>query len=190
MSLFLRSLFKFLLNMPVIGNLLKMSDSILLGAVYGTYLIEQYEESLNYAFYGLSRKRKKHGDNPNWDIMDYAIKSATKLNRRSDYEKLYQLAIASPDSVEGREVGKIILRLAMWAHTFKDREGVVELVNLASHTDKTWGEPDFLMGWFNMPSDESINYFRQAIEKDESYKKRILNDTACNRHSNIIAEFQ
>jgi len=190
MGMLVRTLFRFVLNFPLIGNLLKKSDSLVLGAAYGSLLIQNYEESLQFALHGLTRKRKRFTDHTRWDwweFMKLGIESAYKMYSCVDYEKLRDLILDGPEPDENREIAKLLIKLSALGYSCKDKKGTLKLVELAGATDKTWGEPDYLIGWFNLPSEDSVRYFKQAIEKDPSYKSKILNDNVCNKYPDIIA---
>jgi hypothetical protein len=181
----------FVLNTPIIGDLLKLSDSIVIGSVAGAYSSQNYELCLQYALHGLTRKRKKISGHDRWiwwQYMKYGMESAYKTYTCVDYEKLRDLALSGPAPEEEREVGETLVKLSALGYACKDKEGAVSLIKLAGKTDKSWGEPDFLLGWFNLPGDESVHYFKQAIEKDSSYKSKILNNERCTKYPDIIAQ--
>jgi hypothetical protein len=190
---FIRSIFKFVLRVPVLGSLLKLSDTVVLGSMYGSYSIQNYEDALQYALHGLTRKRNKITEHTRWvwwEFMKYGIESAYKIYSCLDYEKLRDLVLVGPKPDEKREIAKALVKLSALGYSCKDKEGTLKLVELAGATDKTWGEPDYLMGWFSLPSEESVSYFKQAIEKDSSYKSRILNDKGCNKYPDLIAQLK
>ena len=182
----------FVLNTPIIGDLLKLSDTVVMGSVAGAYFSQNYELCLQFALHGLTRKRKKITEYKRWiwwqQYMKFGTDSAYEIYSCADYEKLRDLALGGPAPEEHREVAEILVKLSTLAYACKDKEGSVSLIKLAGKIDKSWGEPDFLLGWFNLPSDESVHYFNQAIEKDSSYKSKILNDKRCNKYPDITAQ--
>jgi hypothetical protein len=120
----------------------------------------------------LTRKRKKITEYKRWiwwqQYMKFGADSAYEIYSCADYEKLRDLALNGPTSEEEREVGEILVKLSALGYACKDKKGAVSLITLAGRTDKSWREPDFLLGWFNFPGDESVRHFKQAIEKDSS----------------------
>ena len=180
-------------RVPLLGGWLKSVDSILLGYAHGSFVSGRYEECLDFCLRGLVKKRKKNDSHTRWLLMEYikhSVNSALKLNREVDYIKLRDLILDFPREklLVGRELSELILKLSMWGYNFNDRDGILKLAKLAGGFDATWGEPDFLIGWFSLPDAESVCFFRKAIEKDASYKSRILNDGDCRKYPELLSE--
>jgi len=132
----------FLLNTPIIGDLLKQSDSVVMGSVGGAYFSRNYELCLQYALHGLTRKRKKITEHDRWiwwQYMKYGMESAYKIYTCADYEKLRDLALSGPAPEEGRENCETLVKLSALGYACKDEEGAVKLIKLAGKTDKSWG---------------------------------------------------
>lgn len=192
----IRHVFKHLFHVPIISHLLKLSDNIMIGAIYGSFLSQNYEDSLQFSLYGLKRKRKnnnRHSHDTWWEFMKYAIKSALKVYKREYYEELRKLAINGPKPIEGREIAQSLIELSALGYSFRDKKDMsqlVELAELAGSADSSWGEPDFILGWYKLPNNEAILHFKKAINKDPSYKSRVMHDSTCNKYPEIIAQIR
>lgn len=63
---------------------------------------------------------------------------------------------------------------------------------IASKADKTWGEPDFILGWQALVfgAGNAEEHLIHAIEKDKRMLFRIANDDICKKYPHIIKKLK
>lgn len=173
---------------PVIRDITLRSTSMVQGGAHGFYNAGNYKMALKLALVGLEKTKGMESKNDQWqwwEFMKLAIDTGIKLNNESDYEAVKQYALTdySPSS---REVAKYYLRLSMLGFNFNDK-AIVDLAEMALKADESWGEPEFMLGWYMLKEniDAAISHFKKAIEKDASYKERIREDEVCNRYPQV-----
>jgi hypothetical protein len=182
---------RILLGMPIIGNKIKSSDGYLLGQSQYLFATEDYQACFKLALQGL-RKEKKNSKKMSryifFEFVRFAVLSAAKLKDRSSYDEIKQVVLNEEWHGQGRDVAESIVKLSLLGHFFQDKDGMKELANLAGKIDGSWGEPNFLLGWYGLPDKGSVSHFNDAISKDPLYRERILSDSLCNKYPEIIAE--
>jgi len=174
-------------KIPLLNKLIKSSDAILLGYVAGLFSNRQYEECLEYAYHGLSEFASKDHF-VWWEFLRISVECGKKINKTSDYELLKNYALRGPKPIEGRKIAVTMLQLSKWGYDAGDFKGSIEFARMASVADENWGDPDFVIGWYLLPKQESIFYFKSAIKKDSELRNTILNNSTCKRYPEIIAD--
>ena len=177
-------LIKVLLTLPILGKKIRNSEGFLYGQVHTLYNNKNYEKSLQLAIKGLI----SHGASStlSYDLLKYAILSVANIKKREFYDDVKEIVLSNFATTTGREYAESVIKLSLLGHFFDDRVGMIELAKIASSMDETWGEADFLLGWYDLKDSHSIEYFRSAISKNIAYKERILNDPNCKKYPDIL----
>jgi len=174
---------------PVIRDIALRSTSMVQGGAHGFYNAENYKMALKLALVGLEKTKRMESKDDQWqwwEFMKLAIDAGVKLNNEPDYEAVKQYALTGDHTPSGREAAKYYLRLSMLGFNFNDKK-IVDLAEMALKSDESWGEPEFMLGWYMLKEDidAAIPHFKIAIEKDASYKERIREDEMCNRYPQV-----
>lgn len=190
MDKLIRLVIHIITHLPVIGKRLRTSTSYALGQIGGAYSFGDYRKCFELAHSYLS-EMKGAADTDKliwWEVFRYATLSAAKLQGKSEYCHLGELLENGYDLINERIVAETLVKLSMLAFYFHDKVGMVKYAELAAHSDNSWGEPDFLLGWYQLPSDDSVSFLKKAIKKDKSYLDRIKTDAECLKYPELIEE--
>ncbi|MCU7801929.1 MAG: hypothetical protein KZQ96_01930 [Candidatus Thiodiazotropha sp. (ex Lucinoma borealis)] len=187
----MNTLLRVLLKIPILGNKIRSSDGYLLGQIQALFSMEDYLQCFQLAYQRLYENKTSsiEQDSHSYpDFVKYAVRSAAKLKDQSIYDEVKNIILSIGVKYYEREISESIIELSLLGYFFQDKDGMFNLAELASEIDKSWGEPYFLLGWYKLPNREAIPYFNDAISKDPLYRKRILEDSVCNKYPKIIAE--
>ncbi|MGD9170051.1 MAG: hypothetical protein PVI97_08325 [Candidatus Thiodiazotropha sp.] len=189
----MNALLKVLLKIPILGSKIQSSDGYLLGQIQALFSIGDYKQCFQLTSQRLLADKKKPIEQDSYtysEFIKYAVLSAAKLKNRSVYDEVKHILLNIGVRHYERDIAQSIVKLSLLGYFFQDKDGMSKLAKLASEIDEGWGEPYFLLGWYEVPNKAAIPYFNDAIAKDPSYRKRILEDSECNKYPEIITELK
>jgi hypothetical protein len=107
-------------------------------------------------------------------------------------QQLIEYANSGIKPFEGYFVAYSFLEFSRWKYESQDYEEAVEYAEIASKADKTWAEPDFILGWygFSLNTGNPEEHLSRAIEKDRRILFRIANDDICKQYPHIISKLK
>ncbi len=173
-------------------SLLLKSNSILSGVIDGLLIKKRYSEAYQFCLIGLEngRNRKLAEESYWWDYLHNCLKLIRKIDRHEDRNFFIDIAQGKKnDGAEARLVASSFIELSRWSFKDKDTDSMIRLAKCAGEKDPSWGEPDFLIGWYGLFVDgiDYIGYFKSSITKERKYINRIKNDKECSHNKKVIS---
>jgi len=191
----LEGLFQFISKIPFVKKYFQESIGGLHGNIFRHRDNNEYELSTEVALFALEKYRNKKSlclqdmiHHHWWSFMQLGVESATHTENQMHKDKLIDFANSGIEPFEGYNVAYSYLEFSKWSHLNNDTNTAIKYVKKALKADKTWGEPDFILGWYALlfGMDNAELYLSQAIEKDKGYLLHIINNDICQQHPNII----
>ena len=127
-----------------------------------------------------------------WTFMSHAVKSAKHIEQEDLKSRLIDFAESGIQPFDGYNVASAFLEFSRWEYRAGNHEKALEYAEIASNADDTWGEPDFLLGWFKLvlgkaDAEESLS---RAIEKDQRILFRVASNDVCKQYPGMIAKLK
>jgi len=188
MDKLIKFLISLILRIPVVGTKLKTSSSFVLGQIGFAFSSKDYRGCLDLIYASIEYEPPKIRSNDWiwWEIIRYSVLSAAKLKNANDYKHISDILSKNINPLKDRSVAETLIKLSQLAFYFQDLIGAKKYAMLSIEADEKWGEGEFLLGWYNLPTEESIEYFKSAINKDKKYLKRIQTDDKCLEYPEIL----
>ncbi len=196
---FLLFIIKLAKKIPYIRKKINESEGGLSGAVFRCQADGNYIQATKIAIYALEKFRhKKSRLTPGmehhswWSFMRHATESAGQTDDSMLKEKLITLAEKGIKPFEGIYVAKSFLEFSRWSYRAEIYDKAIKYAEIAADADKTWAEPDFLLGWYGLvlSTGNAESYLSQAIEKDARILFRVVNNDICKQYPSIIKKLK
>ncbi len=181
---------KLLLSFPFSGKAIKSSDAYILGQLQLLFANNDYLECLSKSLDFLRKSKNKGEPLLWWEFSSIAILSTAKLQNRDTYNELVALLTDHEIPSGKRSVAESLVKLSMLGYFFQDKEGMLKLAEQAKKADESWAEPEFLLGWYQLPSTGSATHLKNAINIDSEYLSRIRSDSTCLKYPEIIKQLK
>ncbi len=197
---FFVALIRLLEKIPAIRKYSNESYGGLHGAIFHNWDIKNYEKATRIAIFGLKKHRNKKSkilppaiDHHDWwSLMRDGVDSARHISNSGLKENLIEQARSGPKPFDGYDVAFSFLEFSKWKYEEQNETEVFKYATLASNADSTWGEPDFLLGWYSLVFERegAECHFEKAIEKDLRKLAQILANDVCKEFPDIIANLK
>jgi len=182
-------------KIPFIKSSIQESSGGLYGKIFRHRDNNDYELATEVALFALEKYRNKksffledmiHHDW--WSFMQLGVEYATITDNQMHKNTLMDLANSGMEPFEGYNVAYSYLEFSKWSYQNDDNDTAVKYAEKASKADTTWGETDFILGWYALifGTDNAEAYLSKAIEKDQRYLLHIINNDICQQYPNII----
>jgi len=188
-----------LVKIPPIKKLIAESAGGLSGRIFRLQEKKEYEEATQVAIYALVKYRNKKSrflpfmDHHNWwQFMKYGVDSASHMNNENLREKLVTYANAGIAPFEGYDVAYSYLEFSRWRYYAHNYDEAIKYAEVAAVADKTWAEPDFILGWYGLVlnNGNAEKMLIRAVEKDPKMLFRIVNNDVCKQNPHIISKLK
>lgn len=170
------------------------------GAIYHNWDRGDYVKATRIAIFGLKKHRHKKSrflppaiDHSYWwSLMRDGADSARHISNSELKETLIDQALLGPKPFEGYDVAFSFLEFSKWKYEERNEEKAFEYAALAANSDTTWGEPDFILGWYALVlgRDGAEGHFDKAIEKDLRKLAQILDNDVCKGFPEITSSLK
>jgi len=181
---------KLLLSFPFLGKAIRSSDAYILGQLQSLFANNDYLECLSESLDYLKKPNSKGDQLLWWEFASFAILSTAKLQDRDAYNELVILLADREIPSNKRSVAESLTKLSMLGYFFQDKEGMLKLAEQAKKADESWAEPEFLLGWYQLPSMDSVTHLKNAINIDSEYLSRIKSDSTCLKYPEVIEQLK
>lgn len=123
-----------------------------------------------------------------WVFMKFAVDSLQTYDDPDTWDELIEMARNGVEPFEGYDVAQSFLAFSQWKYRAGDYEAAVMFAETAARADVTWGEPDFILGWYCLArgGGDALAHLTRAIGKDPGMLFRIASDPLCSQHPHII----
>lgn len=127
-----------------------------------------------------------------WVFMKFAVDSLQTYDDPDTWDELIEMAQIGVEPFEGYDVAQSYLAFSQWKYRAGDYEAAFTFAETASRADSTWGEPDFVLGWYCLAlgGGDALVYLTKAISKDRGILFRIASDPLCRQHPHIIQKLK
>jgi len=197
---FFMVLLRLLKKIPVFRKYASESYGGLEGAIFHCWDRGDYDRATRIAIFGLKKHRNRKGKilPPEiyhgywWTLMKIGADSARHISNAHLKKSIIDQANLGIEPFEGYDVAYSFLEFSKWKYEEKNEKEAIEYAMLASNADETWGEPDFILGWYALVlgHDGAECHFDKAIEKDLRKLGQILDNDVCKRFPGIIANLE
>ncbi len=179
----------------------KIEDSIggLSGTIFRYQHSDDYLNATRTAIYALEKYRHRKGrfipemmHHHWWSFMRHAVESASHIDDHELKEKLIDYAEHGIEPFEGNYVAVAFLEFARWRYREGNHDKAIEYARLAAAADKTWAEPEFILGWFGlvMSTGDAEEHLSRAIKIDRRILFRVVNNDICKQYPAIIRKLK
>jgi hypothetical protein len=191
----LLAVLRLLAKIPPIKNFIAESSGGISGRIFRCWDNKEYEKATQLAIHALEKYRNKTSrfmpfmDHHNWwQFMKHGVDSASHINDENLREKLVTYANAGIAPFEGYAVAYSYLEFSRWKYYAQNYDEAIKYAEVAAIADKTWAEPDFILGWYGLVLNmgKAEEKLIQAIEKDRKMLFRIVNNDVCKQNPHII----
>jgi hypothetical protein len=123
-----------------------------------------------------------------WNFVKYGVDSARQIKNEQLRGKLINLANTGIEPFQGYDVAYSYLEFSRWKYQTGNYDEAIKYAELASQTDSTWAEPDFMLGWYGLAvsAGNAEAYLSRAIEKDHRILFRVANNDVCKQYPHLI----
>lgn len=182
-------------KIPPIKKLISESVGGLDGSIFRSWEKHEYEKATEIAIHALEKFRNRKSrflpfmDHHNWwQFMKFGVDSASHINNEHLREKLVTYANAGIEPFEGYDVAYSYLAFSRWKYLDQNYDEAIKYAEIAATADKTWAEPDFILGWYGLVlgNGKAEDHLIRAVEKDSRIFFRIVNNEICKQHPQII----
>lgn len=196
---FFLSLVRLLMKVPPIKKAIAESAGGLSGSIFRYWDAKNYEKAAEIAIYALEKYRNRtsklmpYMDHHNWwGFMKHGVDSARYVENDELRKKLIEYAEAGIEPYEGYDVAYSYLEFSRWMYQAEEYDSAVKYAEIASAADKTWAEPDFILGWYALllSRGSAEEHLSKAIEKDHRVLFRISNDDVCKQYPHILNQLK
>ena len=120
--------------------------------------------------------------------MKHGVYSANHVEADTYRKKLIDIGNNGLEPYEGYFVAYSYLEFSRWMYRFGDYEKAIRFAHIASKADRTWAEPDFILGWYGLllSRGNAEEHLSNAIKKDRRIVFRISNNELCKQYPHII----
>lgn len=127
-----------------------------------------------------------------WVFMKFAVDSLQTYNDPDTWDELIEMARNGVEPFEGYSFAQSQLAFSHWKYRTGDYDTAVEFAETAARADATWGEPDFVLGWYCLAlgGGDALAHLTKAIGKDRGILFRIASDPLCRRHPHIVQKLK
>ena len=125
--------------------------------------------------------------------MKHGVDSASHISNNNLREKLETYANAGIAPFEGYDVAYSYLEMSRWKYYAQNYDEAVKYAEVAAAAaDKTWAEPDFILGWYGLVlnNGKAEEMLIRAVEKDLKMLFRIVNNDVCKQNPHIISKLK
>ena len=190
---FVVAVLRLVAKLPPVNRYISESVGGLSGRIFRCWEKREYEKATNIAIYALEKYRNKT-NNPVmdhhhwWSFMKYGVDSAKYIENEELREKLIEYANTGIEPFEGYDVAYSYLEFSKWKHHSKSYEVAIKYAEVASRSDSTWAEPDFILGWYGLllGTGNAEEHLDKAVEKDHRVLFRIANNDVCKQYPHIV----
>jgi hypothetical protein len=125
-----------------------------------------------------------------WQFLACAVYCVEVLDRDEEKGRLLSLGEARWGREKGRDVAYCFSHFSRWKYTEGDYDRAIEYAEIAREADSSFAEAHFLLGWYTLFVRESdpVEHFRAAIENDDSYLARIVQDPEIMKFPHLRAQ--
>ncbi|MDH3704196.1 MAG: hypothetical protein OEU46_23100 [Alphaproteobacteria bacterium] len=158
-----------------------------------------HDKAIAHAFDALNEYRDNPGGNrmPSggdfwWFFMSLATKSLRQCDDQSKWDEAIELAKASRNPPEDYYAAQSYLAFSHWKYAMEDYDAAIEFAEVASRADSSWGEPDFVLGWYRLVlgGGDAMHHLTEAVRKDSRIFFRIASDPKCRQYPHIIQKLK
>ncbi len=127
-----------------------------------------------------------------WQFMSYAVASLEQCDDPEAWDEAMALARNGIEPFQGYAVAYAFHAFARRKMAERDYVAATAFAIVAGHADETWGEPEFLLGWYELASGEGdgMAHLSRAVRKDRTVLTRIADDPTCRSHPDLIAKLE
>lgn len=192
-------LLSFGIKIPILGKLLQRSFPITCFAL-GRYrlhgdFVALYTLLINSLIGPQFRKKDSYHW---WYLMRFAV--AVAQERQINFfvrdlvleDSLIMLGSLGPKPWKGYDVAYAFVGFSLWIFERGDIKGAINMIEIATAADETWGYPEYLLGWYGLFTTgiDSVHHFTRAVQIDWSFLQRMKHDKTCRQHPDILREVQ
>ncbi len=129
-----------------------------------------------------------------WHLMATAILIAQSLELYSQekmclpLQRLMKLMVLGPQPWSGREVAFCFATMSFWSFLSGKNNKAIEQVNIAIQAEKTWGYPEYLLGWYGLLLEglDPVPHFLRAIKCNGRYWQLLQHDPLIAQHPDVL----
>lgn len=120
--------------------------------------------------------------------MKNAVYCAHMLDNHRHRNKLVCMAENGVHPMNGYDVAYCFCYFSKWKYVEGRYDLAIDYARRARMAEKSWGEPDFLLGWYALFIEQSdpTDHFLTAIKKNAEYLTIITHDPILAEFPNII----
>jgi hypothetical protein len=182
-------------HFPPLKRFIAKTAGGMLGRARQNFKAENFNEGYQICIDGLKifgDKNDWQGNYDWWEFMRYAAFAADKLNEKDKKDELLSIANDRIEIFDGFGVADTFCRFSRWKYQQKEFEAAIEFAERALKADDTYAECHALVGWYKLFIEQSdpIEYLKAAIECDNSYLHRIINDPEMGKFPNILSKLR
>lgn len=192
---FFASIIRLLMKIPPFKKAISESVGGLSGSIFRYWESKDYEKATKIAIHALEKYRyKKSKITPYmdhhhwWRFMKHGVDSAKHIEIEELRNKLVDYANTGIEPYEGYDVAYSYLEFSRWMYQLEDYSAAIKYAEVASTADKTWADPDFILGWYSLllGKGKAVEHLSRAIEKDKRVLFRIANNDVCKQYPHIL----
>lgn len=123
-----------------------------------------------------------------WFFVRLAAGSAGRCGSSRLKQEVIQLAGVESEPARGLNAAEAFLEFARWAYDEGELDAAIAYAEQAAAADESWGEPDFMLGWYRLASGdgEPLRHFARAVGKDPGLYFQIAKDPLCKSHPHLM----
>ena len=184
-----------LINFPPIKRYISKSKSGLMGRIPKIYKEEDYTKALELSLLGLSKCKRKSlfiDEFYWWAFLSYSVYCANMLKSKPIMIKLIKLSDFGFEPMVGHYASYCFSRFSHFMYVEGDYDKAIKFAKKSLKADNSAGEPYYLLGYYELfvNQGDPIDYFKQAIERDNSILARIVHHPSLQEFPNIINELK
>ncbi len=192
-------LLRFICRIPWIKRRLNNTVGGLSGRIFRCMEDGEFNEAAAIAFYALEKYRNKNEERLGfmnhhhwWSFMRHAVDSIEKGGNSEQIDKAIKYGQEGIEPFEGYDVAYSFVAYSRWKYRAQIFESAVEYANIASAADKTWGYPEFLLGWYALVSGsgDAAKHLKEAIKRDPRIIFRVSSDPICKTRPDIAVKLK
>ena len=158
----------------------------------------EHKQAVAAALEALKQKKWPDGDNGEdaWDLgwlfLSSAAESLAQYDDPATWDELIAVAEAAPPPVGEYCAASTYVSFARWKTRQADYRAALAFVETASRADRTWAEPDFLLGWLYLVigGGDPLSHLMEAVQKDPGMLSLIARDPICRQRPDILAKLK
>ena len=188
----------FCYKVPVLKIFLIKKFNLNLRVINYLVSIKKYDDLYDFIILLLKADYYQHQDRQDnwWHLMRLIVTHMQeqqiytfKINPQIE-EELIHLSEKLSLQIKSYDVSYCYVGFSLWLFERSQVISAREMVEIAAEAYPTWGYPDYLLGWYGLflGSTNTIDHFRNAINKDWSFLQKIKQDKTCQQFPNLIKE--